>query len=179
MPSMPRSSPPMKKPVTCSRPSRSSRLVLKKPLRIAYTALNSPPALKTVSPRFTRRRAYTTFSMRSRSSSLRPAGRHSSRRLQLEQVNSNLRGAAIRWMAVTACIRCSSLRSVLGGRARGDDVAHALEVRCLVEETLRAQPRGELPVRLGAEAGQHVEHDVGRRGMHRAQHVQAVALREP
>ena len=35
MPSMPSSSPPMKKPVTCSRPSSPGRLVLKKPLRIA------------------------------------------------------------------------------------------------------------------------------------------------
>src|SRR5574341_2405041 len=177
MPPKPSSSPPMEKPVTCSRPSPSRRLVLKKPLRMAYTALNAPPALKMGSPRFTRRRAYTTFSMRSRSSWHSTAGMHSSRRLQLEHVTSNFLAAAMVRMAVTAYMAFSC--SVLGGGACGDHVPHLLDVTGLVEEIPRREPRGKPAVGVGSEAGQHVEVDLGRDLVHGAQHVQAAALREP
>src|SRR4026207_626594 len=154
---MPRSSPPMKKPVTCSRPSRSSRLVWKKPLRIAYTALNSSPALNSDSPRLTRRRAYTMFSTRCRSSMHTPPGRHISRRLQLEQVTSNLRGASVLVMEIllSGATCMMGLRSMrLSRRAFREHVAYALEFPALVEEIGCPQRRGELAVRKRREVGE-------------------------
>src|SRR6185503_16835418 len=175
MPSRPISSPPMKNPVTCSRPSPSTTLVLKNPLRIAYTVLNSSPALNSASPRFRRRRAYTMFSTRRRSSTHTAPGRHSSRRLQLAQVISNLAltGLKLGLMAMTAGMALPLLR--LDG-AFGDQLAHALEFPALVEEAARPEALGELAVRIGGEVGQHVELDLRREAADRAQHIEAAAL---
>src|SRR5512135_647631 len=184
MPSMPSSSPPMKKPVTCSRPSSSMTLVLKKPLRIAYTEPNSSPALNSASPRRRRRRAYTTFSTRSRSSMHRPCGRQSSLRLQLEQVTSNLRPWACSSTTLADCFVAiarsmdAPLLSVQVACARFERGAHAVEFGGLVVEAARAEPLGHAPVGLGGEVAEHQDLDVGRALRERAQHVEAAAVGE-
>src|SRR4026209_1107572 len=101
----------------------------------------------------------------SRSSAHRPPGRQTSRRLQLEQVTSNLRasGWLMKWTfalglgcrAMTAGMATPS-RLLAGGGALRDQVAHALEFGGLVEEIARAELGGKAPVRLGGEVRQHV-----------------------
>src|SRR5687767_14480716 len=111
------------------------------------------------------------FSTRARSSAHSPAGRQSSRRLQLAQLTSNfwVMGLNLLWMAMTADM--GGLPSVRDGRALRDDLAHAFEILALVEEIARAQPPGKLAVGIGGEIGQHVEVDLGRGAAHPAQHV--------
>src|SRR5574341_1820324 len=124
------------------------------------------------------------FSTRCGSSRHTAPGRHSSRRLQLEQVTSNLRVSG--WFmkmtlrsTATAAADCMRPPGSLFSRgALRDDLAHALELPALVEEIARPEPLGELPVRVGGEVGQHVEIDLGRDLAPRAQHVEAAAFAE-
>src|SRR5262245_13066923 len=122
------------------------------------------------------------FSTRCRSSRHTPPGRHISLRLQLEHVTSNLRGASFLAM-VSELI--GSLGAGLRGafddclaHALGDNLAHALEFRALVEETARAEVFGELAVWKCREIRQQVEVDLRRLRAHRAQHVEAASRGE-
>jgi hypothetical protein len=80
------------KPVTWSRPSSDDTQVLKKPVRTANSDWNSSPARNSMSPRPTVRRVATIVSSWSSCSLDMPTGRHSSRRLQLEQ--ATLKGSS-------------------------------------------------------------------------------------
>src|SRR5262249_17646185 len=109
--------------------------------------------------------------MRLRSSASSAPGRHSSRRLQLEQPAACLLGAGMRCstglMAMTAA--ASMANSPLGRGALRDYFAQAFEVGALVEEASRTEALGVAAVRLGGEVGQHVERDAGLEAEHRAQ----------
>src|SRR5688500_18070779 len=101
------------------------------------------------------------FSTRSRSSAQTPPGRHSSRRLQLPQVTSNLAlfiglKLFLGWNARTAGMS-APLGSRGDGGAAGDHVAHPLDFAALVEKIARSELGGEAPVGLGGEVGQHVD----------------------
>src|SRR6185369_16035130 len=110
------------------------------------------------------------------SASAMPWGRHNSRMLQLEQVTSNFFGAAADLMAVTAYMALLLLAS--GGDALRDDVAQAVEFPGFVEKSSRAQPFGDLPVRIGGVVREQVDVDFRRPVMQRAQHFEAAAVRE-
>src|SRR5689334_9324514 len=119
--------------------------------------------------------------MRARSSASSAPGRHSSRRLQLEQFAACLRAAGMRfsmgWMAMTAAATCMCDLLLARGALR-NQVAQSVEVGALVEEAARAEAFGVPAVRLGGEVGQHVERDAGLEAVHGAQHVEAAALLE-
>src|SRR5687767_137724 len=102
------------------------------------------------------------FSTRDRSSMHTPPGRHISRRLQLEQVTSNLRASLL---VISIFLRTAAGMAVLPSVLRlagtlGDELAHAVHIVGLVEEAARAERLGELTVRVGVEAGQHVDVDL-------------------
>src|SRR5688572_17430142 len=108
--------------------------------------------------------------MRSRSSTQAPAGRQSSRMLQVLQLTSNFRAG---WMRMAAA--CMGSPSV--GAAR-DHVAHALELAALVEEPPRPEALCMSPVGLGGEVAQHVDVDARLALVHLAQHVEAAGAPE-
>jgi hypothetical protein len=84
MPSMPRISPAIWKPVTWSRPSSVSTSVLKKPARTAKIDSNRSPARYRCWPRLSLRPPPIRWSSRDMSLSDRPKGRQSSRKLHCE-----------------------------------------------------------------------------------------------
>src|SRR6185503_15306328 len=114
------------------------------------------------------------FSTRCKSSMHSVPGRHSSRRLQLAQLTSNLAPTGLKagWMAITVLM--ASPLDVYRGALR-DGFAYALEFPAFVEEAARPEPPGKLAVRVGGKVGQHVEIDFGRLRAYRAQHVEAAA----
>src|SRR3954471_21635302 len=130
------------------------------------------------------------FSTRFRSSTHTPPGRHISRRLQLEQVTSNLRGVWIVAVMVFFLTKASAgmrfplglrLGGALGGhlaRALGEEVAHALEFFTLVEKAARAERLGELAVWKAGEIRQQVEVGLGYLRLNGAQDVEAAACGE-
>src|SRR4249920_1225444 len=101
----------------------------------------------------------------SRSSMHTPPGRHSSRRLQLVQVTSNLRLVS-GWLTkrVRACTLSTMTAGMafpfasLHGGALRDGVANALEFPGLVEKGPRPEALGDLPIGFGRVIAEH--HDV-------------------
>src|SRR5580765_1610692 len=129
------------------------------------------------------------FSTRFRSSTHTPPGRHISRRLQLEQVTSNLRAplGASAWLMkmvlrtglIASAADMMGLPSLrLSSGAFGDRVAYALEFAALVEEIGCPQGRGEPAVGKCREIGEKIKIDLRGFGMDRAQHVEAGAAGE-
>src|SRR5438132_10083620 len=121
----------------------------------------------------------------SRSSTHTPPGRHSSRRLQLVQVTSNLRLVS-GWLmkralgcslSATTAGMASPFGSLYGGALR-DGVADALEFFRFVEKGSRPEALGDLAVRVGGVIGEHHHVELRRARMQLAQHVEATAFGE-
>ncbi len=90
MPSIPRISPDIEKPVTWSRPFSNRVRDLKNPLRTAYRETKWSPVRYRLAPRRTRSRLNIVWSAASFSERVRSQhGWHNSRRLQVEQVVLN------------------------------------------------------------------------------------------
>src|SRR5438067_9465290 len=118
----------------------------------------------------------------SRSSTHTPPGRHSSRRLQLVQVTSNLRLVS-GWLmkralgcslSATTAGMASPFGSLYGG-ALGDGVADALEFSGLVEKGPRPESLGDLPIGVGGIVREHHYVELRCFGVQLAQHVEAAA----
>ena len=102
MPSIPISSPDIKKPVTWSRPSCVAMVVLKKPVRMANSEWKVSPTRNRNSPFFRRWLCLITVSSCSNSLGRKPTGRHSSRSEQDEH------SVFIGW-----CKVCAGINTVL------------------------------------------------------------------
>src|SRR5664279_970757 len=155
MPSRPSISPPIWKPVTCSRPRLEEMTVLKKPVQTEYRESKRSPARKRTSPWVTLRRTETRrSSICPTSSRVTPKARHSSLSFQSDRLLEEVCIALpVRCIATARCgfeARAvedrqlaapvpDELGALQGGRGAGDaNPAHAEHVG---EELMRHAER--------------------------------------